>query len=161
MYSSHPLKCWNEKTWPGKRSFRNKPDGENTLTAKVWLRCVFMVNKIPSSTKSVTEMEGFGSFNTRQLCLYWLIFSSPPIQFPPFTYQRLAFVFIFEIVKLITLENKPACVPGLDKASLLSQPPTLDSTVPPMARQRSLCRAIVFFHTGTRQLSCWENKRKR
>lgn len=109
----------------------------------------------PSCTKSVTEMERFSSFNTRQLYLYLLTFSpSPPILFPPFTYQRLGFIFIFEIVKLITLENKPACVPGLDEASLFSQPPTLDSTVPPVARQGSLCRAIVFFHTGTRQLSC-------
>lgn len=60
--------------------------------------------------------------------------------------QRLGFIFIFEIIKLIPLEHKPAGVPRLDKASLFPQPPTLDGALSPLALG-ALCGVTVFLHS--------------
>lgn len=83
--------------------------------------------------------EEVGWFILQTILLAITYFSPPPpILSPPFTYQRLGFIFIFEIVELVPLEDKPARVPGLDKAALLPQPPTLDGNVPALAQGRSL-----------------------
>ena len=60
--------------------------------------------------------------------------------------QGLGFIFIFEIVELVSLEHKPTGMPGLDKASLLPQPPTLHGLVLPLALLGVLRGVMVLLH---------------
>lgn len=76
------------------------------------------------------------------------------------TYQGLGFIFIFEIVELISLEHKPAGMPSLDKASLLPQPPTLHGIVPPLALLGALRGVIVLLHYQAHGPSYLANKQQ-
>lgn len=77
------------------------------------------------------------------------------------TYQGLRFIFIFEIIELVSLEHKPAGMPSLDKASLLPQPPTLHGVVSPLALLGVLGGVIVLLHHQAGELSYLASKKKK
>lgn len=60
--------------------------------------------------------------------------------------QGLGFLFIFEIIQLISLQHKPAGMPSLDKASLLPQPPTLHGIIPALALVGVLRGVVALLH---------------